>query len=274
MIFVDWTELANKDYSSVSEKKMPFVAKAVATVVMGLHLVHLTEDLADFLKKFWFFGHSLGAQLMGNVGHFIKKDTGSPRNMMAIFVGIDAAGRGFHPDTTRNHFLNHEDAHTVIMIRTSQMATPFLVGHKNFFVNGGINVVPGSPELSHKRALNIILELVRMHFQRKKAVGYFRYSDKTEVKRVEFSLGDMDVFYEHRIASPIYLPARAAPTFFEPSPAYDYREYKSHIVYEQRDTGRQPWIAVDFLTAKTKFFTKKLSNTVRAMSPALVPGEA
>lgn len=274
MIFVDWTELANKDYSSVSEKNMPFVAEAVAAVVMGLDVIQNAQSLADFLLKFWFFGHSLGAHLMGNVGHIIKEKTENPKNKMAIFVGVDAAGRGFNPENTKNHFLNHEDAHTVIMIRTSQMATPILAGHKNFFVNGGINVVPGSAELSHKRALNILLELVKMYFADEKAIGYYRYSDKPQVMEVEFSLGEMDSIERHRITSPIYLPAHATIPFFYPSPGYDYREYKSRIVYDRRGKHKQPWISVDFLQARTTFFTKKLSNRVPRVSPAPAPPPA
>lgn len=224
---------------------MEFVANAICTVIQAMHVSCPNQiNLSEFLLKFWFFGHSLGGHIMGRVGYIFKNVHKS--GQIPLIVGIDPAGPMFKPYDTERHCLTFKDGEKVLIVHaTTFFGTNFLLGHLDFFVNGGVGV-PDSQELRHKRALNFILELVKSESDNHIGIGYVCPNPKQHIStltKVKFSIkANPFPTRSHPSCNPVYIHAESKSPFFGKSPK-EIRSYKRDIY---KDKMNQEWIKIKF----------------------------
>ncbi|XP_055311609.1 phospholipase A1-like [Sitodiplosis mosellana] len=141
---VDWSRLANYDYSVAAMRHTKMVADALE------YFVRFLIDNGVDIAKVKIAGHSLGSQIAGFIGEKFKGKIDS-------IYGLDPAGPGFtFPfDLGESTRLDPSDAQYVQCVHTSRgtLGTTKDCGHANFIMNGGY-IQPGcfSVLCSHSRA--------------------------------------------------------------------------------------------------------------------------
>ncbi|XP_039431574.1 phospholipase A1 member A-like [Culex pipiens pallens] len=127
---VDWNHLAKYRYYVSAIENVPKVSGYVTLFVAFL------RDSGIPLDRVTLVGHSLGAQISGQVGYNYRGQIG------AIF-GLDPAGPLFTAPTDRGlaYRLDASDAKYVQMILTSRGQCGVMTGdgHENFYPNGGFS---------------------------------------------------------------------------------------------------------------------------------------
>ncbi|EDS27538.1 lipoprotein lipase [Culex quinquefasciatus] len=131
---VNWARLALFGYLISSFQHVPLVADYMTKFVEYIH------DEGIPLSKFTLAGHSLGAQIAGQVGHKL-------RGQLGTIFGLDPARALFTAPIDRGLAtrLDKTDAKYVQMILTSRGLGGVFKGdgHENFYPNGGF-----SPQLN------------------------------------------------------------------------------------------------------------------------------
>lgn len=103
----------------------------------------------------------MGAHIAGLVGKLLKESEDSL--MVGTIVGIDPASLLFSPLEKDPHCLTHKDAWEVIIFHATVrkfLGIGFILGHKDYFFDGGESVVAGNSGLSHMRAVELFRELL------------------------------------------------------------------------------------------------------------------
>lgn len=127
---VDWNHLAKYRYYVSAIENVPMVS-GYLTLFVGF-----LREAGIPLSRVTLVGHSLGAQISGQVGYNLNGKIG------AIF-GLDPAGPLFTAPTDRGleYRLDSTDARYVQMILTSRGQCGVMTGdgHENFYPNGGFS---------------------------------------------------------------------------------------------------------------------------------------
>lgn len=167
VIFVDWEKGAEYPFNQAFGDSR-IIAVEIAKLIEVLHL----QRIAD-VNTIHLIGFSLGAHMMGRVGHILK-DKG---HLVDQITGLDPAGPVFE-NCHRNVSLDKGDAKFVDVIH-SDASTPLLgtlkrQGHADFYPNGGL-LQPGCKRVtadvfSKEKIFNYVS---CSHYR---AVFYFIYS--------------------------------------------------------------------------------------------------
>ncbi|XP_031616461.1 phospholipase A1-like isoform X2 [Contarinia nasturtii] len=125
---VDWSRLANYDYSIAAMRHTKMVTDALE------YFMQFLIDNEMEITQVSIAGHSLGAQIAGYIGEKFQGDIDS-------IYGLDPAGPGFTwPfDLGKSTRLDPSDAQYVQCVLTSRgtLGTMKDCGHANFIMNGG-----------------------------------------------------------------------------------------------------------------------------------------
>ncbi|KAK9869102.1 hypothetical protein WA026_017340 [Henosepilachna vigintioctopunctata] len=198
IVQVDWEKGSTQEYSFAA-----FSTQSVGKMIAEL-IKRLVEDYKVPISKFTCIGHSLGGQMCGWTGKYVKK---LMKKELPRIIALDPAGPLFwlRPDAKR---LNKNDAEVVEVIHTDGgtlgMFDP--CGTIDFYPNGGSNQ-PGClrvyPEqmlknielmyCSHGRACEILIEAIRTvgSFPARKCNNMEDMKDKN-CHGTEMVLGDLE----------------------------------------------------------------------------------
>eukprot|EP00111_Clytia_hemisphaerica_P006589 TCONS_00019093-protein len=134
VIFVDWKDGAWYPYNQA------FGDARVVAVEISQLIIRLHQEGMVSLDSLHLIGFSLGAHVMGRVGHLLKDQ----HLHVSRITGLDPAGPKLaEDDTHRNISLDETDAQFVDIIH-SDAETPLLgtlkrQGHVDFYPNGGLH---------------------------------------------------------------------------------------------------------------------------------------
>lgn len=260
VIIVDWSVLSVWDYWKASKGNSNYVANAIhATILELAQLFGMSENEKEiFLRQMLLMGHSFGAHIAGLVGKLLKESTGGM--MAGTIVGLDAAGPKYSPLKTERHCLTHQDAMKVLMLHTCTIffGIQFLVGHEDYFVNGGAHVLPKFLALSHVRSVNLFRELIWIQ-----AIGYGcsdanRVCDDGNLKKHTFDLSAPIANLE-RTSYPIYLPTNLE------SPYFDNNKKPDHIP-SYKVTMKKTWQIIVYKEKLPEKLMRQVLRFVRYIS--------
>lgn len=221
--------MATWDYLKASQGNVFYVAEIIYNFIEDLMKITVPEQgIEGFLSRTALVGHSLGAHIAGRTGNLFKGRIGK-------IIGLDPAGPLFAPYTLERHCLSHRDAIQVHNLHTATAGNGnrFLLGSKDFYVNGGTvqpELKSSSSSLSHKRATNIFRASIYRKFLAK---GYYckvpmRTCNPRKAKAYYFDIDDED---RDVLDAPIYLPTIGTQPFFANELRLEYvPKYKSEIV--------------------------------------------
>lgn len=219
VIVIDWTYLATWDYFKASKGNVYYMAEIIHDFLRHLMTITVPEGRSydDFLSRVLLIGHSLGSHIAGRTGSLFNGRIG-------MIVGLDPAGPLFKPYKADRHCLSPKDARKVYTLHTatSGNGNRFLLGTKDFYVNGGAmqpELKESALSLSHKRVTNIFRASLFAPFipnNPSPAIGYYceghmRICAMDEARPYVFDIDDHndDILY-----APIYLPTTGTQPFF------------------------------------------------------------
>ena len=168
IICIDWEILARNDAPEFegAAKNAIKVGKAVGEQIVAKTLI---QDLGQDPNMIHAIGHSMGAQLVGNVG---KSAYEFSSQKIARVTGLDTAQAYFEQAMDPNDLLGRNDAKLVDVMHTSSgppnegfASNPNPLGMVDFYPNGG-SVMPGcwtfwSNACSHMKTLDYYVDSVQ-----------------------------------------------------------------------------------------------------------------
>lgn len=158
VIAVDWKSIAILDYMSAGKCFLDHIAETIRRLMALIDEVFKEEnETFDTKERLSVAGHSLGAHIAGILGHSLDRQ-------LKYICAMDPAGLNFHHlivPRFKNCRLSENSAQLVHVLHTSigLYGNKFLLGHADFFANGGKNQ-PGCKGLlkqmnSHLRSINL-----------------------------------------------------------------------------------------------------------------------
>lgn len=249
-IVVEWNDLSKWEYSVASSEISFYVAKAIrATMIRLTGLMNMSsEEKRKFYESMIMMGHSMGCHIIGLVGELLKTNNG--HKVVGTIVAIEAAGPSYSPLKKKPHCLTHNDAMRVLTLHTGDnyWGNSFLLGHENYFANGGRSVLPAAECASHFRGVNLIRSLIR-----KTATGYKCKNQQGNLLRGKKATSELMIAFDFNkipnyentpiVRYPIYLPVLKKSPYFN-----DYKVPVKCPPYNKKTTNKAnfAWDSIAF----------------------------
>lgn len=151
LILVDWERISKNNYGDVKDC-VPKVGEVVAKMIL-----HISKTANIPLSDITVIGHSLGAQIAGFAGKYLKGD-------LDTIIALDPAAPLYSAEEKVSRHLDKSDAKYVYVIHTNgdHLGMHIPVGHVDFYPNGGINQAgcSGIHICSHSRAYQYYAESI------------------------------------------------------------------------------------------------------------------
>lgn len=158
VIAVDWKSISILDYMSAGKFFLHHIAETIKRMLLLIDQAFQEEgERFDTKNNLSVTGHSLGAHISGILGNSLN-------GQVKYICALDPAGLNFHHlvmPMFKNCRLSDTSAQLVHVLHTSigVYGNKFLLGHADFFSNGGKNQ-PGCTGLlkhmnSHLRSINL-----------------------------------------------------------------------------------------------------------------------
>lgn len=156
-INVKWDKLAHCSYFAASGGNVIYVAHAIKQLIEVI-TSELKADPEEFRRNAMLFAHGLGVHVIGKAGVLLQEG-GKPKP--GIIIGLDPIGWLTTPTSSR-YCLSPDAARKVYVFHTGTIfaGNSFMLGHMDFFVNGGNIMVKGGGCLTHYRVASVMRAMI------------------------------------------------------------------------------------------------------------------